>query len=328
MPLAGALTRNVFGSHFGETPYVTAAERGDPGAGVQFAIPAAWFDRAAAGARLDLQAQVSLPLSFSTHVVQCTRVPCTADDRYRLDDLPVQRLPQIRILSVNLRETADTWTTTPQQVLQRATQIYPGGERMQIASSGAVISIEAITHWTIASTPCAPWKDLEKTTPGLGLRLCQMSAIDVLLNTWDAGSQVPYDALLGIHEYGSEPGWTQGVRPTFATLPSALGHPTFTANRGDLNRPLTAAAHELGHVLGLPHAGQACPTPIGTTTNLPDRAPARPASTGRPTTADACRASSSTGWLRPSAGRSTRSSTPATTPCRSSAPSPRPPRAI
>ena len=67
---------------------------------------------------------------------------------------------------------------------------------------------------------------------------------------------MPYQATFGFFEYGGEPGWTStSCCPTWATFDPHFGaSPLFFADAGGLNRPLTAAAHELGHVYSAPHA--------------------------------------------------------------------------
>ena len=44
--------------------------------------------------------------------------------------------------------------------------------------------------------------------------------------------------------------------------PQASWHPTAIVNNGDLGRPLTSAAHEIGHAIGLPHAGRDLSAPV------------------------------------------------------------------
>jgi Concanavalin A-like lectin/glucanases superfamily len=264
--------------------YVTSAERGNTQYGVQFQIPPYWFVPPASGDRLDLEAHVGFQPGFGSDTIrppyQCTAADCSGDDHFRLDDLPVTTMPRVRIQSVEMREASDRWNTTPQAALKRVTEVFPGGERMFIFSSGAFIPINDITHWTIDSDQCKPWKDTED-----GLRFCRLHYIDERLNEWEARDKAYgslYDVLFGMHDYGGEPGEAEG--PSLASWPSAGRHPTFNANQGSfdpkdqdvvdgttrddsLHRPLTAAAHELGHILGLPHAGHNCPVPVGYNAN-------------------------------------------------------------
>ena len=81
-------------------------------------------------------------------------------------------------------------------------------------------------------------------------------------NEQTANAAGHYDAMLGLHDYRTgdvgndvlEPGWTAGAN----TLANGAGVPLFTANQGSAGRPLTAAAHEFGHVIGAPHADLTC----------------------------------------------------------------------
>ena len=51
--------------------------------------------------------------------------------------------------------------------------------------------------------------------------------------------------------------WRYGPVVTLLTRkPGSGSQPIFTTTAGRAKRPLTAAAHELGHVLSAPHAGQ------------------------------------------------------------------------
>jgi hypothetical protein len=268
------------------TPYVTSEQRGQGRFGVQFKIPSSWLSAGVPDEGLDLVARVAFKKGFILKPHQCA-TGCLSDDSFRLEGLQLgPTMPRVRIMSIDLRESTDRWDTDPHEVLRRATQLYPGGERMQIFRSGATLPIDDIVARTIDSEQCAPWKDVAR-----GLRSCRADGIDVLLNDYQNRHKVldsSYDVLMGIHDYRIdpngqiEPGWTQ------ASLTAWPGyhHPTFTANQGSADpadrdvtgrnafrddsaeRPLTAAAHELGHVLGLEHAGWQCPVGVGQPGNL------------------------------------------------------------
>ena len=76
-----------------------------------------------------------------------------------------------------------------------------------------------------------------------------------------------YDVTVAVHNYTvplasgtvTEPGWTpsNSTLATVASRSDAL-QPLFLVNDGTANRPVGAAAHEFGHVMGLSHASASC----------------------------------------------------------------------
>ena len=255
-PLGDALTVPFSTPQVSKTPYVLAAERDDMRWSVQFNLPYTWLGEAVNGKQLDLEARVGFPSGFTLpRPHECDARGCSADNVFRLDNLPVRSLPQVHVRSVELREASDAWNTAPQTVMQQASRLFPGGGLLSVLSSGAFVNISAFTGLMAGSVACTPWKDTADPT-----RFCREGWIDGALNQWEFTSQggigkdSSYDVLMGIHDYDNEPGWTQRGKGSL-TEPAPYVHPTFTTNNGNLGRPLTAAAHEYGHILGLPHAG-------------------------------------------------------------------------
>ena len=255
-PLGDALTVPFSTPQVSKTPYVLAAERDDMRWSVQFNLPYTWLGEAVNGKQLDLEARVGFPSGFTLpRPHECDARGCSADNVFRLDNLPVRSLPQVHVRSVELREASDAWNTAPQTVMQQASRLFPGGGLLSVLSSGAFVNISDFTGLMAGSVACTPWKDTADPT-----RFCREGWIDGALNQWEFTSQggigkdSSYDVLMGIHDYDNEPGWTQRGKGSL-TEPAPYVHPTFTTNNGNLGRPLTAAAHEYGHILGLPHAG-------------------------------------------------------------------------
>jgi hypothetical protein len=262
-------TQTITSPQTSSTRFVTAAERDDPRFGVQFPVPAAWLASAtASGERLDLQAQVQLPLQARlTGVDQCAAPTCGDNDTFRLTGIPVFRLPDIVVASLEMRGRSVPNGAPPppnslaqaSQVLARAVQLFPGGERISLPPFAGSIDIGFEQNVSLADHEC-----LEDLGGFRSTRSCRQYYIGQRMQRWEldnrtAGIYRDYQMLVGIHDYlnndGSrEPGWQFGVQVLGLGVP-----PYLTVNSGTAGRPLTAAAHELGHALGAPHAGQACP---------------------------------------------------------------------
>ncbi len=287
--LDGALTQTIRNPEPTSTFWVTAQERVSTPHRVRFDIPEAWLALAVlSGDPLSLEAQVSLPAAAGRRTyIQCALrlggVPCNSNDRFRVDDVTVvNNLPDLTVRSVPL--LADNQTVAgrpaagaavlaaPETVLARGLQLFPGGERISVLPYAGMIDIgnsngttTGPAEYTLADDQCKPWVPKADPTASPeemtrrrdnGQRFCRMGRINDAVTTW-LGSLSPQDregwnVLMGIHSYSGEPGWR-----TNGSLAEAGARPWMLINDGNLGRPLTAGAHELGHAFGLPHAHNA-----------------------------------------------------------------------
>jgi hypothetical protein len=279
------LTRRITNPPLSATPWVTAAERANPKYGVQFRIPAIWLQvPATLGGTLDLQANVRFPAGTSRLISECnTPRDCSSDDTYRLNGVPSQHVIPLNVRTVELlgANQALSSITPPDRVLSRAGQIYPGGELMEVPSFYSawlgVVNQEALTATSVApnageTAPVFVCNNVRyassaaaAATVANATRSCRSSAIGAVVATWEAANPGSgYDLTAMIHNYLSssggsiEPGWTAtGSNGTLATVqpkPGDYVRPLILINDGSANRPLTAASHEFGHALGMPHA--------------------------------------------------------------------------
>ncbi len=256
-----------------DTYWVTAAERADRTFGVPFEIPLSWLltsDAAAGSAhRFDLEARVSLPKATALFGLrQCTGGPCGSDDSFRLRGIPSAVLPYTNVNTLQLVRAGQGPLTAPDSVLFAARRLWPGGELMNVRSFSATLDITASTDRVPTDKVCAKVGapgDTATTTQ----RTCRQLGVDAQIQQWATDNpgvlrrpgRAPlriYDFLFGVHDYTAftagtavkEPGWSIG---NIESLPSAekAAQPFFSANANE--RPITAAAHELGHQLSAPH---------------------------------------------------------------------------
>ena len=215
---------------------------------------------------------------------------CSADNSFRLDGVPALRLLPLNIRSVELLGSGQNPGSlkAPGQVLASARQLFPGGERMSVwpyATSLGVVSQEALTATPVsaqpgetapvflcngvryASTPAtATAPTIPQTQPGV-TRGCRWSAVQAVVTQWQTQNPLSgSDATVAVHNYtipigagsGPEPGWTPPVTLATVSSQSDAVQPLFLVNDGTAKRPVGAAAHEFGHLMGLPHASGAC----------------------------------------------------------------------
>lgn len=288
------LTRRIPGPlPSGSTPWVTAAERGNPSDGVQFQIPARWLQVAARSARgtIDLVARVGFPPGLPHLLaVECNPreltvknlhllVPstCGSDDVFRLDHLPALHLIALQIRSLELLGNGQgPGSIAPAgPLLTRARQLFPGGERMTVWPYENWIGVR--DQETLSATSVPPkagetppvWTcntvRYPNSTSDAATRACRSSAVAAVVRQWDTENpSAGFDATVGVHDYTipSGGGTTKEPGVTFGSLPiappaSGAGAPLALINDGT-TRPLGATAHEIGHVLGLVHASAAC----------------------------------------------------------------------
>ncbi len=246
-----------------DTPYVTAAERGGPSFARRIAIPASWL--VDEGGRLDLRAEIRFVRGFTyVNWRECERgVDCSGDNTFTLYGLNVETVPRVKVASVDLADQRqDAWD--PNVVLRRAKQLFPGGEGIHAFRTGANVKISHILARQLYMPECAPWKDKGD------LKGCIMAGISAVLTDWEArnrtktanGRTIPLaDVVMGLHPEDVAGNWAIGDTGTLEA-PDAFWYPTFTANTvdthptGNTGRYITSNAHELGHAIGMPHAGK------------------------------------------------------------------------
>ena len=286
--LGEPVTATVRGPPRTDTPWVREFERNDPEYGVHVPLPSAWTSL---GASIRLHARLRFPDRFAYGtsgygVRQCDDdEPCGDDDAFTLYDVPFSSFPQLLIASLELRRAGQAALPAPSTVLNKAFALFPGGSRMTTIYQG-VEDITAATNLTataVAGPTSVPGTSLFRcndldytaTTVNTATRLCRDGAVAAIIEGWIRknpgrrtvlrGSRVSgtrYDVVMGIHEYpipsgGNEPGFARGdIRSVTAGEPRTVeSTPYFHATARD--RPLTAAAHELGHILTAPHASAA-----------------------------------------------------------------------
>ena len=236
------------------TGWVTTAERDDPRYGVQFRVPARWLEHAATGDPLELVAEVKLE-SFASRYAnrECAvGVACTADNVYRLSGVTSSWLFPLSLQAVELRgrNQAQGSLNAPDDVLARAMQLYPGGDGFAVGAYEGAIDVSALQEVDLdTGFVCVAFETVRDCRAGLIQTVVEAWAADYSRATYAR----PADVTVGIHRYrvgnaasNFEPGWT------------AAGTGTFTVNDGSAGRPLTAAAHEFGHVMGAVHASTGC----------------------------------------------------------------------
>ena len=261
--LSGTVIAHAADRPVSTDPYVSAHERTDPKYGIQFDVPAVWLAVAALNdQKLDLEARVSLPVApvGAVHLTEClgaSNVACTKNDRFRLDEIPVfDDLPELTVRSVALLDGYGLGTLfAPTAVLKSVVDLYPGGERLNIEPYTRQVDISREANLTMADDDCEPFEDVEGDAAAK-LRKCRMAAVQARLQKFTYGEN--FNILLAAHRYGGEPGW----KPGETTITNRRLQPWLVVNDGNLGRPMTAAAHEFGHALGLPHADQLAFDPV------------------------------------------------------------------
>ena len=240
------------------TPWVTAAERAQQG--VRFDLPAVLAGKSVSS--FDLSASVRFPLADANGPAspyECGQLPgCGADDNtFQLSQIgPVARLPALRVDYGRMSTTG-----TGDALMKRAMELFPGGQRMSFPGLARQVDVSAITSLMASSDECKPYASL---------RDCHIALITQAAENVGVGTRTDYDLRVYAHDYRSanadgttfiEPGWKSGGSGKLSDggrYSTAGTRPLLFFNSGSASRPLTATAHELGHAIAAPHAGQDC----------------------------------------------------------------------
>jgi hypothetical protein len=263
------------------TAYVTAAERGNAAFSVPFEInPAQVQDPTGRNTPLrpmSLTATVSLDGSDGAtgaraavgardECLGAEAAACAADNTFRLSDIPVVVTPRLSVDFVSLisRFTDDRGrgggsgiARPSESLLDGLAKLFPGGAGLLVGNTGFGARIDRVDQLTSSSPECAPFPGDET-----GVRACRAAYVDEALEhlIQTEGHLRANTAVIGVHHYPVrqggplEPGFQAG--PIMASKQQFPAR--FTINDGSLKRPITAAAREFGHALGLPNAGTAC----------------------------------------------------------------------
>jgi hypothetical protein len=262
--VVGELTQIVNNLPVTPRRIVTAAQRDDPAAGIQFTVPGWVLERAAGGA-LELEAELALPIGAQLRgLQQCRSSGCDADDRFRLTAAPVFRAPRLNVAALELLGRGQVELRTPDRVLAGARRLWPGGESMSVPSGYyASLDVGDEENFSYADHECEDDMDLGS------VRRCRQYYIQVRILNWLTENPLTTASshLLFVgHDYfvderdGSrfyEPGFT------FREMDLAEWRPgqrltVFTASTRDESLETRGPAHELGHALSAPHAGTGC----------------------------------------------------------------------
>ena len=169
---------------------------------------------------------------------------CAADDSFRLDGVPVyDDLPDLTIRSLPLLDGNQT-LTPPDQVIAKALQVYPGGERVTVLPyNGSVDITSAAARYVrrprLCAVPNAPATRRRSAAAAARIsadtRTCRQVGVNEALDEWwksDTANRSGYNLLMAVHSYptdpgDNEPGWTRGR--TTITTPGQM--PTIAVNR-------------------------------------------------------------------------------------------------
>lgn len=234
---------------------VTGAQRLDPAAAYEFTLPPAM-----ASGDLDLKAVVYAPVGGNPS--ECATNACYANNALTLSGVPFTTVGQVVIapLRVLVKGQTDSSLPAPGDVLSRALNLFPGGDCcFRVLPYAGTIDASAESQLTPSSPQCSAY-----STPPVGtgttnhFQDCRNDALFGRVGAVAGGFEAYYRYMLVMGINTQERG--QGSIGSFITRPSASNGVSLV-NTGRL---ISSVGHELGHNLGLNHAGTQCPNVQGT----------------------------------------------------------------
>lgn len=270
----GPITRTMTNPQRTTSDVVSNLDRANLAYSVRFPIPAGWLlrGRLSDAGTISLRATVRFPSSSRVFALrQCEASGCAENDAYRLDAVRLgPLLSGLIIQTLDLRQQGQPAPPDPTFVLRGARQVMPGGERLRVLPYAGQLNITAAANFVPSQKICK----------GATTRSCREAIVGAQVIFWSDNNPATqrvgflhtpfhvYDLLMGVHNYPSgapgtlEPGWSSSAS-NLASLPirgenfTAFGLQPYMAVTY-VQRPLTAAAHELGHQLTAPHADLTC----------------------------------------------------------------------
>jgi Concanavalin A-like lectin/glucanases superfamily len=259
-------------------PYVSVGERTDPTgeSRVLFELDPSWMAQAARGGGddLSLDASVSIGPGLEGILPECLgERDCATDNHFRLDgirvsdDLPSLTVKTVPMLRHNQRVTgaeigAGYVLPSPEEVLSKTRQLFPGGERLNVLPYKGVIDIDLVEVLRDVSPYCAPFPSV---------RVCREEYVTTLLSDWMAGStsnRTGFDLLMAVHHFHAEPngplnpGWSRFNPIERGTVaPNLIVGDARQDDGRTPNLPIKGIPHEFGHAMGAPHADTLAPDP-------------------------------------------------------------------
>ena len=269
-------TKRIIRPPSATTPFVTLLERSQVSMGQQFEIARPRDARPSDSFSLTASVKYT-PGTTTLFTRECDDRECASDNTFTLRKINVATgYGDLRMAPLELFRTGQS-LRSPVQVLERAREVFPNLLGTSPGPYRDRIDITAATNLVPTPNPATQsftcngiaWPVARFPTAAAAQRACRSSAVSNLVDAWSTrnpprvadGDRLrrEYDVVLGIQDYDAEPGWTSSganVTQVGRTTPGTPA-PRFVVDA--TARPLSAVAHELGHMMGAPHAGQNCP---------------------------------------------------------------------
>ena len=274
LPLYGPSTVSMSGS-----PFALESERRDSSGAFVFQLPASWTQ--SSDGFVDLVGVASGPprSNFLHPRTECTDSVCQAETSFRLTGVSFDTLPSLRIAPVNM-SPASPFALHPQpetlpppsQVFARVAQMMPGGNRYTVLPYQGWIDTYSIEQYNSKTPQCASYTTTDKKgnivkdalgNPVINVVDCKNDAYYSAILNWTkknpavkTGGRYNYDLVVGVNTRSRG---EATVARTINNLP--YDNPTHgdsaaqPAGFVNTSRPVTSVMHEIGHMLGLAHAG-------------------------------------------------------------------------